>query len=341
MRRFVAWVGTNADGLFALILAGVVALLVVMDAVSVDQTDGAILLVLAVLAATLLRDRPAQRTLVTEMHDLAEVTSDVHGEFHHKLTSIEDHLDDSKVALENLSMVRTITGLEVTHALAEARRTTDHWHFKGGTGTYMRAVTLPECVNFAKTGRRPLLLRMEIIDPTNDGACDRYARFRRSLASQVDVHDELWTLDRVRKESYATILAGAWWPQRYHLLDVEIGLSPVMTTLRWDLSSSRLVITQEDPRSPALLVEKGRFYYDRLLIELRTSHEQTRKVPLDLAKSMTLDEEEPTVDQVRGFFEQIGLKLPGSFTDRDVQTIVGKVLRPTTIYERHGRDGDL
>jgi hypothetical protein len=334
MSRVVTWIGRNADGLLALAIAAVVAVITWLDIASTEATNGATLLVLAVLAGAILRERSRQRSVEHDVRELTGATTDAHLAVDAKLDEIKTHLDDSKVALENLSMVRTLTGLEVTHALAEARRDTDRWLFKGGTGTYMRARTLPECVANARQARRALVVRIEIVDPHDTEACRRYAEFRRSLPGRSD--GEPWTLDRVRKESFATILAGRWWRQRYHLLDVEIGLSSVMTTLRWDLSSSRLIITQEDPGSPALMVERGRFYYDRLEVELRTSHDQARKVPLETVLGTSISEE-PTVDETQHFFESLGLALPSTFGERDVQDIVRKVLHPRNPYEDDGR----
>jgi hypothetical protein len=330
MGRLVTWVGRNADGLLALLLAGVVALVTWLDLVSAEATESATLLVLAVLAGTMLRERARQRSVEQDVGELTSATRDARRALDSELAAIRGRLDDSKLALDGLSMVRALTGLEVNHALAEARRDTDRWLFKGGTGTYMRAVTLPECVANARRAKRALLVRIEIIDPTNDEACRRYGEFRRSLPDQPD--GEPWTLDRVRKESFATILAGLWWRRQYHLLDVEIGLSAVMTTLRWDQSASRLIITQEDPRSPALMVERGRFYYDRLEVEVRSSHDQARKVALDQARAIVLSEE-PTVDETRQFFATLGLDLPSSFGERDIQDIIRKVLRPKNPYE--------
>jgi hypothetical protein len=280
----------------------------------------------------MLRERSRSRSLEDEVRDHTAAAKLAQDALVTHVESIQRQMSDNRVVLENLAMVKVLTGQEVAHALDEARRSTDIWVFKGGTGTYMRAVTLPECVGHARRGRRPLRVRMEIVDPANTDACDRYARFRRSLSHQPDGTGEIWTSERVRKESYATVLAGAWWRRQYDLLEVEIGLAPTMTTLRWDLSASRVIITQEDPSSPALMIERPRFYYDRVSTELRTSHEQARKVNLDQANDAPLSEE-PTVDEVQKFFLKLGMHLPSSFTDRDVSDVIRRALYPKNPYE--------
>jgi hypothetical protein len=80
------------------------------------------------------------------------------------------------------------------------------------------------------------------------------------------------------------------------------------------------------------MVERGRYYYDRLEYELITSHEQARKVPLERVESMTLGKE-PTVDETREFFKQLGLELPDWFDDSAVREIVEKVVDPKNPYE--------
>ncbi|MEZ0071761.1 hypothetical protein [Planotetraspora sp. GP83] len=90
---------------------------------------------------------------------------------------------------------------------------------------------------------------------------EAYAHYRRSLSDRPDGRGELWTTERARKESFATVLATFWYRQRYGLLDIGVGLSATMTTFRWDLSSHAVIITVEDPNR-ALTALSGTFYYE-------------------------------------------------------------------------------
>jgi hypothetical protein len=222
-----------------------------------------------------------------------------------------------------------ISGAEVAPVLAEARQNTDRWVFKGGTGTYIRAVTLPRCVEDAKRERRALTFKLEIIDPSDEDVCETYARFRQAGAPSGD--QEPWTLERTRKESYATILAACYHHERYRLLDVEIGLARTMTTFRWDLSSSCAVVTREDPTAPALRIDKGQFYYDWCVAELLNSLAQAPKVPIEKSRTVRLSEE-PTVEEIRRLFQALDLPLPRSFSDRDVSDIARRALRAVDPY---------
>lgn len=321
MSRISKWIGKNADGVIALVLAACIAVLAWADVVGTEQIDNAVLLILAVLAATLLRDRV--RSGVVE-RELAQV-HDIVGQLDRKLTG-------TNTALDAASKIQVLVGEEVSQALADARRDTEVWTFKGGTGTFIRAVVLPECIQQARRDGRPLTVRLEIVDPTNDTACEHYAVFRRSLSDRPDGTGEIWTIDRTRKESLATILAACWYRQRYRLLAVDVGLSPTITTFRWELSSRSLIITQQDPREPALLIKRGWVYYDRYATELLTSLEQSNRLPIEQAAKAVPLSNEPSVEEAQKLFVALNIPLPSSFDDRAVSDIIRKAVQAKNPY---------
>lgn len=296
MGRFVGWLKSNADGSLALLIAGTVGMLAVLDVLGTDEIDAAVLLTLALLAATLLRDR--------------------------KLAAR---------ALADSSAVRLVTGAEVGQVHAEAHRETELWMFKGGTGTYLRAVTLKQCVENARRAKRPVRMQVEIIDPTNELLCHEYAQYRSSLNPGPDRTGEAWTKERTRKESFATILAACWYRQRFTFLRIEVGLSKVMTTFRWDLSSQWVIMTQEDPAAPSMLFDKGRPHYRAYSRELVASFEQSRQVDISRARELQLSDE-PSVEETRKLFSLLELDLPASLTDRDVADLIRRAIRPKNPY---------
>lgn len=296
MARLARWLKSNADGALALLIAVAVGLLQVLDVLQAEQVNAAILLTLALLATTLLRDRRL-----------------------------------AAKAYQQSSAVKLVNGPEVGEVHAQARRDTEHWMFKGGTGTYLRAVTIKECVENARRAKRPIRMQIEIIDPTDESVCHDYAQYRSSLAPGPDRTGETWTLDRTRKEAFATILAACWYRQRFTFLKVDVALSKVMTTFRWDLSSDWVIMTQEDPAAPAMLFEKNKPHYRAYSRELLASFEQARGVEIGRARDLELADE-PSVEETRKLFTLLELDLPSSFTDRDVTDIVRRALRPKNPY---------
>jgi hypothetical protein len=299
MRRFIGWLrGSFAEGLIAMSIAIVFAVLTVLDVLGANSNvvNAAILLTLALLALTMLRDRAA--------------------------------VDQ---ALLNLAAVRLVSGKEISQALADARRQTDIWIYKGGTGGFLRTVTLPQCVEHARQGQRTLRVQLEIIDPTNESACTEYARFRGSVSPSVDQRGAEWTPKRVAAEAYATVLAACWHHQRFRFLTVEIGLSQVMSTFRWDLSVSRAIQSQEDPAASSLVFGRDQPYYDACHRELMNSFKQSRRVAIDRADACQLGDE-PDIDQARKLFVALGLDLPSSFSDRDVADIIFKAIAEKSAF---------
>ncbi|WFE40520.1 hypothetical protein [Micromonospora sp. WMMD998] len=335
MARLLGWVVSSLDAFIGLVLAVTVAVLGLTNTVGQGVVNSAILLVLALLAQAVLRDRLRRRTAEQEVRQVIVDTRERLTALvppMRELTGPEGTLSRAREAIHSSSMVRVLHGSEVGEALDEARQHTDRWDFKGGTGTYLRAVTLPECVKHARRRNATLTLAVEIIDPTDEEVCERYARFRRSLESDESTTPaEPWTVDRTRKESYATVLAACWHLQRSGLLTVDIRLSAQMTTFRYDLSSSCVVITQENPQTPALRIDRGEVYYNRFNIELDYSRRQSRRVPVESASQVRLDDE-PSVEQVRRLFAALGLTLPRSFGDREVADVVRKALQARNPY---------
>ncbi|GHG53316.1 hypothetical protein [Streptomyces griseocarneus] len=309
IEQAVAWTLRNLDGVVAMAAALIIGTLDILDQkIDSNVTSGAILLVLAALVFGTLTER------------------------RRRVVDIREAMSGTRHALEDLTMVRSLSGAELESALDRARLNTDRWVFKGGTGTYLRAVTLPVCVREAQRQRRSLTMKIDIVNPADEQACAAYARFRQTFAHRLHaVPAEAWSAERTRKESFATVLAACWYRQRLDTLEVDVYLSSVVPTLRFDLSSSCLIITQDDPQRVNLLVERDRPLYDYYVTELHQSREQAHT--LDLSRTEPLSEE-PTVDEVLRLFDRLALPLPAAFTDGDVGDIIDKALHAENPYRR-------
>ncbi|MFD0784030.1 hypothetical protein ACFQZ8_08895 [Micromonospora azadirachtae] len=340
MTRNWSWLKENVEPLVALALAITVSVLGIVDVVSVELVNKAIPLTLAVFAFALLRDRwrrdasdlEVKSTLGASSVTLQDVAAQLA-----QLRALNSLLVQAQQSLDEVSTVRVLTGPAISEALAEARERTDRWSFRGGTGTYTRVVTLPECVEKARRDRRSLSFRLEILDPSDIDLCEEYARLYRSLSDDPDAQEKGWDGDGTRRELYATILASCWHKEMYGPLSVEVGLSKAISTFRWDLSSRSLIITQRGPRFPAMVIDSGRYYYDCWSTELQTSFEQCRKLPLELARRVPLGVRPQTGD-VRRLFDVLGLQLPTEYTDADVSKIVEKALNDRDPYTRGAGD---
>ncbi len=335
--QFLTGLVKEADAAVALTVAVIAGLFDVIPGIPnttlTQIVNQATLVVLGLLAVNILRDRARRRPVEAEvreaLHETADVLRALPGRLD-RMAEFERLVGRTSQMIDDSSVVRVLARNEVTETLTEMRRDTDRWLFKGGTGTYIRAVTLPECVNNARRARRALLVRLEIIDPTDDEVCGTYARFRQSVAEDSS-QDELWSIERTRNEAYATILAASWYRQRFQFLDIDVGLSARMTTFRYDMAASALIITREDPRSPAMLASRGKFFYEHIGTELQVSLDQARRVPIEQARSAPLGDS-PSIEEVRKLFQVLGMGLPRTFADTDVIDITRRALQPRNPY---------
>jgi hypothetical protein len=273
---------SEIDSALALAIAIAMSILGLFSTTSNTVANNAILVTLAVLSLSIFRDR-WQRDAKNEEQSL-------------KLTAL---LDESRP-------IRELRKQEIGQAFADARQSTDHWTFRGGTGSYTRAVTLPECYRIAQERRSKLSIRLEILDPTDPTVCEGYANFRRSVAQPADHLLEEWTTLRAQEESYATILAACWYRKKYNQPDIAIGLTRKWSTERNDMSERYLIITYDD--SVAQLIPRSSEFYNRRKVELFISLEQATLVKLEEANSVPLNDIS-TIKGMTRIFEALNLPL--------------------------------
>ena len=333
MKRMIIMFTANVDVLVPLILGVAVSALGLLDFATPHIVDNSILIVLAVLSFALLRDRWDKDSNERDAKKVSAETLGVIRALQAKtapLSELDRLVARMHVTIEGLATVKTLRGADIGRAFIEARKHTDRWSFKGGTGTYTRAVTLPKCMEDARRERRPLQVQLEILDPTDEALCEKYTRYRTSLSSGPDGTGEPWTIDRTRKESFATVLAAYWYLQRFQLLDLSMGLTSIMSTFRFDLSATRIIITQDNPEFPAIMILSDSPLYDGYATELRASLSQARRVPFEEAQVHF--DEMPTEVQVREFFAAVRLPLPELYSDEDVRQVIKKAVHAKNPY---------
>ncbi|WP_051760141.1 hypothetical protein [Herbidospora cretacea] len=322
----LSWLRDEPEVGIAFLIAVAAAVYDVWDA-NADVVRKATLLVLALVAITLVRSRLRTGDLEIELRRTLSDSGDALRQVPERLAEVTELLERSRQAIDQMSVVSLLPGAQVRAELVAATQHTNTWVFKGGTGTFIRAFTLPECVENSRAARRQLQVQLEIIDPENDTACAVFARFRQSL---VTGRADPWTADRVRKEAYATILAASWYRRHNDFLTLRIGLSSTMTTCRWDMSASRVIVTREDPTAPALVAYQGKLYYSWCETELNSSYAQSRRLPVENVLTAPLSDE-PTVEEVRELFEVLGLSLD-ALDDSEVADVTRRALRPAEPY---------
>ncbi|WP_336204385.1 hypothetical protein [Nonomuraea sp. LPB2021202275-12-8] len=303
---------SNLDLGVVLLVAAAVSVLDLLEVLQDGQSDKLILPVLALLAFVWIRDRSRQARTAGQIAGLSHTT------------------DAMWRLLSSGDSVKSLNGAAISRLLAEARAGSNLWLFKGGTGTYIRAVTLPECIERAKRTRSRLRFLLELLDPTDELLCARYTALHCNLSDDGS-EEKSWTTLGTRKDVYATILAACWYRQRNsQLLDLKIGLSDTISLFRLDLTSHNLVITQRGPEFPGLAIPRDSPHYNSWSVELETSLDQTRLLPVERATPLSAT---PTVAEARDLFAALGIPLGDEFTDAAVTDISRSALSRADPYQ--------
>jgi hypothetical protein len=333
MTRFMQWLAGNIDALLALVVAMVIVVLGLLDVgnlVGSDVVQNSTLAVLALLSGVLLRDRFQQlkirEEVVQRIASVADAVDLVPARVD-QLIAEEPVLQDLRATLQEAALIRVVSGSQRRQLADEAIHTTDRWVCRGGTGAVLASTVLPRCIDHARRESRPLHVRVEVLNPLNLGECESYARFAQSMPATSDSRDGPWTVDRVRREVFATVLAACWHRQRYGLLNVEIGLSGVTTTLQWEITSHWALLGSTDPEAPVLLAQQGSPFYARWAADLQHSLNQAQRLPLEAARAFRLGDE-PTIEDTRRLFSMLGVPLPSTWDERNVSDVIIRAVRP-------------
>jgi len=262
----------------------------------------ATLAVLSILAFSQLRQ--------AKRREEAEARASAHGEVLERLVGRIRDLEGEYT--NSLTMRHLPEGPAIGKALERMTVEASSYHFRGGTGTYLRSATLPRLYRRSGTtaGSRRTV-EIEIIDPGSAATCERYARYRRALDSQrAGATPSEWTARRVRLESSGTVLAAVWFSQ-HTSLSPRVFVTERISSLRFDMSDSEAIVTNEDRELPALLVSRRNTFYFALRAELELSQEQARELPLAAAPALPSATEEITAEQVRDTLTAMGFAADG------------------------------
>jgi hypothetical protein len=171
------------------------------------------------------------------------------------------------------AIVESLPPNEIGDRLESAIPDTSSWWFDGSTGRYQRAKTLPEMARHARKDGMSREVTLVILDPRDAELCQRYADYRGGVEGKA------WSVDDVRRDLYATMLA-AYHHSQTAPLTVTLAVKQTMSILRYDLSDSQLVITKEGRTDPAIFCPAESFYYKAYLEQLRWSLKQAHMLEL-------------------------------------------------------------
>ena len=179
---------------------------------------------------------------------------------------------------ENKEQIKILgPGNIIDHELDISKLNTDFWYFSGGTGTETRKVTLPSLGMCSKNENCNRQVKILLLNPANPELCKNYCVYRLR-----HITNEEWSERKVQLKIYATLLACLYW-EKNSPLDIEVHLKDIFSTMRYDISEDRAIISKGDPKEPAFLISKPNVFYNCILKEFLHLAGQAHK--LDLMQS--------------------------------------------------------
>ena len=170
---------------------------------------------------------------------------------------------------------------EITESLTNAAKNSGSWHFRGGTGRFLRAETLPALMESIKSEHKHIVLNVALYDPQNVELCERYAKYRRESASELE--EPAWNCERVQLEIYATLFEIYRTFNETDSITLQVALSQTMSLFRYDISDQYAIATTEGRRAPAIRADAGTPFYDAYKRDLIDHLQQSRKLAFSRA----------------------------------------------------------
>ena len=214
---------------------------------------------------------------------------------------------------------------ELKTTLAKSlEHTTEHWYI-GHVGSWTAAITLPTLARRAKEEGLPKALHLVLLDPRDSDACARYVAYRRGLRTgQATLYQSPRDL---QLRIMAAVIAAVCW-NRQPLLKVRVGLVRRFVAYRVDLTSTMAILTTEDPRVPALCVEKESEHYGSLKQSTQLTLDQADELPLG---DLSADVEQLTRQVVGDLITRLGMSSINA-SDSELDLIIERARRPENPY---------
>jgi len=227
------------------------------------------------------------------------------------------------------SMMEVIDPKEISPLLKKATINSKTWIFKGVTGRYTRSVTIPSMAESARAQSIGRDIRLSLINPKNTDLCKEYAIYRKSLKSASDT--DPWDYKKVRNEVVATIVSALITKHDEPLLRIEIYLLEHFSAFRLDISDDYVVITKEDREASGLRADKGTYFYDSYIDEVRLHERQATNVIVTDSVECLIRESFDN-DALKKFIKDINLLDDNEISTLNLAKITSSIKNPKNPY---------
>lgn len=236
----------------------------------------------------------------------------------------------SSIVLLGLAMW-LLTSSEGTHELrpSEIRPTLldgvnatkkTYW-FRGRSGRFLTGTVIPKLVKRSAGELRTLDMRVQMLDPSDADACEKYADYRRRIkvareeettrGIQLEVLGHLISIHVAKSES---------------LLNVETYLQRVFALYRVDLNDDYAVITRERKSEPGIKVASSSPFFEFLVEDFRLMESQAVRLP-NAKKLVSAD---LSASRIRDLVAEWNLQM--TLTEAEMERVLAHARRPLDPY---------
>lgn len=156
----------------------------------------------------------------------------------------------------------------------------DRWEYIGHIGRHTRTVVFNALSERASSRGISCSIDILLISPFSQSTIDEYCKHSNSSQKQYYTKSVI-TPDDIREEIFATIIKCRIMTQNNPNFKINLFISDFFSTFRYDVSPNEILITQEDPFSPALAVQKDSSLF--YLFEKECSHLKANSKSLALS----------------------------------------------------------
>jgi hypothetical protein len=204
--------------------------------------------------------------------------------------------------------LESVQGRDISSLISSAANNARQWDVRSRTASYFTRVTLPMLRDTAFRSGGDVDIRIQTLNPDNDAALASYARFRSNHAGAASV----WTVERVRGEIFATILAAALIHNEAPRLRIKVGLSDSFWVMSVDACENVVIVTGQNRGDPALVIKADSPHFQEWREDFDASFSVCRIVTPKILNLTVKDLDHPTpqtADAVKQLLLSTGTKL--------------------------------
>jgi hypothetical protein len=228
---------------------------------------------------------------------------------------------------ERRVLVDALPQPRIAPTILRATGGTRSWHYKGGTGTFLKSKTIPALKEaVSKSNAASINITIQILDPRDNKLCKSYADMMLRNKSNSPVKDVNWNESLVRQQCLATILTAVIYQEEEQRLIFDLYLCDHASVFRYDMAEDVLIVTREQPNEPGIRYPRG-YFYESHRAELELSKSQSH--PLDL-RDLRVGRRELDGLKAREVLNAAGIS--GSFSDEDYRCAAQYATSPTSAF---------